>query len=224
MTQAPAAEVAATLRAGMEGLTVLASGCVFGLAGGFAPGPTTAVLVAQTVRFGFRDGLKVAIAPLLTDGPIIALSVLLVGQLAQFRPVLGVITLLGAAFLVVLAIESFRVRAVEVVDPNPRPHSIRKGLLANLLNPHPYLFWLTIGSPTLLRAWTAGWSSAVLFLAGFYACLVGSKVVIAWLVARSRDLMRSRAYVSINRLLGVALCVFALWFAWDALPLLGMVS
>ena len=48
------------------------------------------LVVAQTVRYGFFDGLKVAIAPLLTDAPIIALSVLLVGQLAKFESVLGI--------------------------------------------------------------------------------------------------------------------------------------
>lgn len=72
---------------------LFAQGCVFGLAAGFTPGPTTTVVVAQTIRFGFLDGLKVAIAPLLTDAPIIVLSVLLVGQLARFESVLGVITL-----------------------------------------------------------------------------------------------------------------------------------
>jgi len=56
--------------------TIFTQGCVFGLAGGFTPGPTTAVVVAQTIRFGFLDGIKVAIAPLLTDAPIVILSVL----------------------------------------------------------------------------------------------------------------------------------------------------
>ena len=70
----------------LEDLALLASGCVFGLAGGFTPGPTTTLVVAQTLRFGVYDGMKVAIAPLLTDAPIILISVLLIGQLAQFEP------------------------------------------------------------------------------------------------------------------------------------------
>jgi threonine/homoserine/homoserine lactone efflux protein len=43
-------------------LAFLASGCVFGLAGGFPPGPTTTVVVSQTIRFGVFDGINVAIA------------------------------------------------------------------------------------------------------------------------------------------------------------------
>jgi len=203
-----------------DALLLLASGSVFGLAGGFTPGPTTALVVSQTIRFGFLDGLSVAIAPLLTDAPTIALSALLVGQLAQFESVLGVITLLGAAFLIYLAVESFRVRGVDVADEDVQPRSIRKGFMANLLNPHPYLFWLVIGAPTLLKAWTAGVLAAVLFLIGLYLCLVGSKILIAWPVARSRGFLKSRGYFYVNRLLGVALVVFALLFVRDGLGFL----
>ena len=204
----------------IEVLIVMASGCVFGLAGGFTPGPTTTVVVAQTIRFGFLDGLKVAIAPLLTDAPIITLSVLLVGQLARFEPVLGIISLLGAAFLIYLAVESLRVRGVEIADENVQPRSIRKGFIANLLNPHPYLFWFVIGAPTLLKAWTVSVLAAVVFIVGLYVCLVGSKILIAWLVARSRGFLQSRGYVYVNRLLGVALVVFALLFIRDGLRFL----
>ena len=183
---------------------------------------TTALVVAQTIRFGFIDGLKVAIAPLLTDAPIIALSVLLVGQLARVESILGVITLLGAAFLIYLAVESFRVRGIEVADEIVQPRSIRRGFMANLLNPHPYLFWFVIGAPTLLKAWTASVLAAVLFLIGLYVCLVGSKILIAWLVARSRGFLKSRGYVYVNRLLGVALVVFALLFVRDGLRFFGI--
>ncbi len=120
-------------------LAFLASACGFGLAGGFTLGPTTTVVVARTVRFGFTDGVKVAIAPLLTDAPIIAVSVLLIGHFARAKPVPGVITLLGAAFPIYLAVESFSMRGDEIADQNVEPHSIRKGFMANLLNPHPYL-------------------------------------------------------------------------------------
>ena len=98
----------------MQVLTFLAAGCIFGLAGGFSPGPTTTLVVSQTLRFGVMDGIKVAISPALTDAPIILVSVLLVGQLVKFEPVLGVISILGAAFLLYLAFESFRVRGIDI--------------------------------------------------------------------------------------------------------------
>ena len=207
----------------MEALLFLVSGCVFGLAGGFTPGPTTALIVSQTVRFGLRDGIKIAIAPLLTDAPIIVAAIVLVGRLARFEPVLGVITLLGAAFLFYLAVESIRIRGVEVAGQEVEPHSIRKGFMVNLLNPHPYLFWFVIGAPTLLKAAKESVLAAVLFVVGLYVCLIGAKILVACLVARSRSFLKSRGYVYVNRLLGIALAVFAFLFLRDGLAFLGFV-
>ena len=96
--------------------------------------------------------------------------------------------------------------------------------MANLLNPHPYLGWFVIGAPMLLKAWTVSVLAAVVFIVGLYVCLVGSKILIAWLVARSRTFLKSRGYVYVNRVLGVALAVFAILFVRDGLRFLGVVS
>jgi len=55
----------------------------------------------------------------------------------------------------------------------------------NVLSPHPWVFWLTAGGPLLVAAWRRGPAVGIAFVAGFYALLVGSKVVIAFLVARA---------------------------------------
>jgi threonine/homoserine/homoserine lactone efflux protein len=145
-----------------------------------------------------------------------------VGQLARFKPVLGIISLLGAAFLLYLAFESFQVRGVEIDETQVAPRSISKGFMANLLNPHPYLFWFVIEAPKLLEATDVGLSSAVLFIVGLYVCLIGAKVFVASLVGRSRSFLRSRGYVYVNRLLGLALAAFAVFFLRDAMRFLGV--
>ena len=177
----------------------------------------TTVVITQTLRFGLADGIKVALAPLLTDILIITLALVFVSQLHWLKPLLGGITLLGAAFLIYLAIENFKVRRIELPEEQVEPHSFWTGVVANLLNPHPYLFWVTIGAPTLLKAVGVSVLAAVLFIVGFYVCLIGSKILIAWLVARSRSFLGSQAYVYINRLLGFALVAFALLFLRDGL-------
>ncbi len=212
-----------TLAQMTEALPYLAAGCVFGLSGGFSPGPTTTVMVSQTLRFGVLDGMKVAIAPALTDAPIIIVAVLLVGQLAKFKPILGVISMLGAAFLVFLAVGSFRFREIEISETQVEPRSIRKGFMANLLNPHPYLFWFVIGAPKLLEAAHVGWLSASAFILGLYVCLIGSKMLVAVLVGRSRLFLKSRGYACINRVLGLVLVGFAIFFFRDGLRFLGIV-
>lgn len=203
-----------------EFLTFLVAGAAFGLASGFSPGPTTTVVVSQTLRFGVFDGIKVAIAPALTDAPIILVAVLLVGQLVRFGPVLGVVSILGSAFLVYLAYESFRVRGIELGDVEADPRSVAKGFMANLLNPHPYLFWFVVGAPALLEATDAGWTAVVAFLGALYTCLIGAKILVALLVSRSRSFLQSRGYIYVNRLLGVVLVAFAVFFLRDGLRFL----
>jgi len=206
----------------MEPLTFFFAGSIFGLAGGFSPGPTTTVVVSQTLRFGVLDGIKVAIAPALTDAPIILVAVLLVGQVAEFEPVLGIISLLGAAFLLYLAFESFRVRGIEIDETQVDPRSVSKGFMTNLLNPHPYLFWFVIGAPKLIEAAEISWTTAAAFLAGLYACLIGAKILVAILVGRSRAFLKSRGYVYVNRILGAVLAVFSIFFLRDGVRFLGL--
>ncbi|MCH7839495.1 MAG: LysE family translocator [Planctomycetes bacterium] len=205
-----------------DALMFLAAGSTFGLAGGFSPGPTTTVVVSQTLRFGVLDGIKVAIAPALTDAPIILVAVLLVGQLARFEPVLGIISLLGGVFLLYLAFESFRVRGIEIDETQVEPRSISKGFMANLLNPHPYLFWFVVGAPKLIEAAEITWMTAVAFIAGLYACLIGAKILVAFLVGRSRGFLRSRGYIYVNRVLGVVLAVFSIFFFRDGMRFLSL--
>lgn len=182
------------------------------------------MVVTQTLRFGVLDGIKVAIAPALTDAPIIFVAVLLVGQLARFEPVLGIISLLGAAFLLYLAFESFRVRGIEIDDTQGEPRSISRGFIANLLNPHPYMFWFVIGAPKLIEAVDINWLTAVAFISGLYLCLIGAKILVAYLVGRSRAFLKSRGYVYVNRILGVVLAGFAIFFLRDGIRLLGLGS
>ena len=49
----------------------MTSGIVLGLSGGLSPGPLTALVISQTLRFGARGGMLVALAPILTDAPLV---------------------------------------------------------------------------------------------------------------------------------------------------------
>ncbi len=81
--------------------------------------------------------------------------------------------------------------------------------MTNLVNPHPWIFWLTVGAAILARAVEQGWAVAAAFLFGFYLLLVGSKVSVALIAGRSRDLLAGRPYRLVLRALAVLLAVFA---------------
>lgn len=198
----------------------LLSGLGLGLAAGLSPGPLMALLVAQTLRHGTGEGLKVAVVPPLTDVPIVALSLLVLARLSGHERLLGAIAIAGAAYLIWLAWESLRFRAVEWQQSRCPPDSLRKAFLTNLLNPHVYLFWIAVGSPLILHAWRQNPSWAVAFLAGFYTCLVGSKLLLAVLIGRSRTFLGGRRYVVAIRASGVFLFGIAVWLVRDGIRLL----
>lgn len=171
-------------------IETLLPGVLFGISAGLSPGPLLTLVITETLQHGRGAGIRVALAPLVTDVPIVAACVLLVSSLSGSRSVLGVLALVGALFVGYLGVDSLRARPPDA-DATAAPHrSLLKGVVANVLNPHPYLFWIGVGAPLLLRAWTDGAPAALLFLVAFYGCLVGSKIALAWITARSRALLR----------------------------------
>ena len=191
-------------------IAALASGVLLGLSAGLSPGPMLALVLAQTLRHGSREGCKIALTPLVTDAPIILATLALATKLAELRSLLGIVSLAGGAFVLYLAWESFGPVRREAEAPAERPRSWFKGIVTNLLNPHPWLFWLTVGAAILAKTIAQGWQVAAAFLFGFYLLLVGSKVGVALLAGRSRNLLAGRLYRVVMRVLAVLLALFAL--------------
>jgi threonine/homoserine/homoserine lactone efflux protein len=203
-------------------MTALATGAFLGLSCGLAPGPLLALLLAQTLKHGPREGCKIAATPLVTDAPIIVVALAVAAKLAELRPLLGVVSLAGGVFVLYLAWDSLRPVRPGAEAPAERPRSWFKGILTNLLSPHPWLFWLTVGAAILAKAIAQSWLVAAAFLSGFYVLLVGSKVGVALMAGRSRDLLAGRPYRVAMRVLAVLLGVFALLLFREGLKLLAL--
>jgi threonine/homoserine/homoserine lactone efflux protein len=203
---------------------ILLSGILLGLSAGLAPGPMLTLVVTQTLRYGIAEGLKVSLAPLATDLPIVLVSLLVLARLAHFEAVLGGISLAGSLFVLYLAYETYRADAASLDLTEERPRSLRRGITINFLNPHPYLFWITVGAPILIRAADISSIAPALFVGSFYILLVGSKMGLALVVGKSRAFLTSRNYVYAMRGLGILLGLFALLLLRDALRLLNVIA
>lgn len=198
-------------------LSFLGAGTVMGLAAGLSPGPLLAMVVTQSLRHGPLEGVKTAFAPLVSDLPIVLAATLLLAEVADQGRGLGLVSLAGALFLAYLGVEGLRAGTLEVESAAATaPRSLLSGTLVNLLNPQPYLFWLTVGAPTVLRGLERGWLPPALFVGAFYFCLVGSKVALALLAGRSRRFLTGQAYVYALRGLGVLILLFAAALLVDA--------
>ena len=199
-------------------LTYLSAGVLLGLSAGISPGPLLALVVSETLAKGPRAGVKVALAPLITDLPIVLLSLLVLARLAKVASVLGFISLVGGAFVLYLGYGCLTAQGAEPAAGTAG--SLGKGVLVNALSPHPYMFWITVGGPMTVRAAGEGLPSAGAFIGGFYLLLVGSKVALALMAGRFRDALTGRAYVSTLRALGVLLLLLGLFLLVDGVKLL----
>jgi threonine/homoserine/homoserine lactone efflux protein len=204
-------------------ITALATGAFLGLSCGLAPGPLLALLLTQTLRHGPREGCKIALTPLVTDAPIILVALVLAARLAELRPLLGIASIAGGAFVLYLAWDSFSPVCLDAEAPPEPPRSWFKGMLTNLLSPHPWLFWLTVGAAILGKAIAQSWLVAAAFLFGFYLLLVGSKVLVALMAGRSRDLLAGRPYRVAMRVLAVLLAFFAVMLFREGLKHLAVI-
>lgn len=197
-------------------LTIALQAFVLGLGAGLAPGPLLALVMSESLRGGARAGMRVAVAPLITDTPIVAASWTLAGSLDAQSPWLAVLSLGGALVVGHLAVEQWRATLPEpgvVADTE----SLLRGAAVNLLSPYPWLFWITLGGPLLAGAADeSGWLAAA-FLFVFYLLLVGTKVVLALFTGRWGRGLTDAGYRRVCRVLGLALLVFAVQLAWDGL-------
>ena len=128
-----------------------------------------------------------AIAPLLTDAPIVLLALLAVGALpgagVRALGIVGGIAVMSFGFWELIAA---RRRSYAGDAEVPVAGDLWRGMVVNALNPLPWLFWVTAGAPLLVDAWAEAPGGAVAFVVGFYGTLVGGKLVLAAIVASGR--------------------------------------
>ncbi len=198
-------------------------GIVLGLSAGFAPGPLLTLVISETLQHDIKAGVKVALAPIATDLPIIILTVFILAKLSNFRGMLGAISLAGGILILYMGYKGIRAGGVEFRLSKENPRSWTKGMIVNALNPHPYLFWLTVGAPIIAKAANQGILVPSAFIASFYVFLVGSKIGLAILVGKSKSFLAGNWYMYTMRFLGLVLCVFAVVLFRDGLKLLEIV-
>ena len=202
----------------------LSTGVILGLSAGFAPGPLLALVVSETLEHGIWSGIKVSLAPIITDLPIIALTLIIFSHLSDFNIILGIISLCGGSFVLYIGYKGIRIKRIKVNSEAPKPTSLSKGVITNALSPHPYLFWLTVGAPLMTKASGSGILPPLAFIGGFYVFLVGSKIALALIVGKSKSFLSDNMYLYTMRFLGMVLCLFSLVLFYDGLKLLNLVQ
>ena len=195
------------------------AGILMGLTAGISPGPLLNLVVSETLRHGRKKGFRVAIAPLITDLPIILVSLFALSTISGYKAVLGIVSFAGSLFVAWLGFESLLAKKQNITDEKINRDTLKKAILVNFLNPHPYLFWITIGSPLVLKASKSGLTTVVIYFFCFYFFLVGSKIAVTLLVDRSRNFLSGKIYTWLLRILGLSLLVFSVLFFMEGIKI-----
>lgn len=200
----------------------LLMGVVLGFAAGISPGPLLAMTISETLQHGSKEGIKVAISPLITDILIVSSIVLILLNFENQNSAIAFISLIGALYLIHLGISSIKTKNIDLAKSNGKKDSLKKGILANFLSPHPYLFWIAIGGPIFFKALEVDILAVIFFVIGFYILLVGSKITIALVVGKFSFILKNNYYLYTIRSLGVVYLIFAVFFIEQGLSLLGL--
>ena len=202
--------------AGMS--TYLILGMTYAFAAAVQPGPLQTYLISQTLSHGWRRTLPAAFSPLISDGPVIVLVLLVLSRvpvwLAQGP------RLAGGVFVLYLAWGALKAsRSYDAKDVAPAPskrRSVLQAALVNLLNPNPYIAWSLVLGPLLLKGWREAPANGLALLAGFYGVMVLSLAGTIALSATARSLGPhvNRALIGLSSL---ALACFGCYLLWSGI-------
>ncbi len=166
----------------------LMEAAVLGLSAALLPGALQAFFLAQALRLGWRRALPLALTPLLSDGPLVVLSLTVLSNL----PALWVqgLAVAGGLYLLYLAWQLVRAPAAASAEASrgPQVRTLLQAVTINWLNPNPYIFWLTVLGPLALQGWQRHPLWGLAFIGVFYAVMVAGNGVLIWLFGRLGNL------------------------------------
>ncbi|KQC15725.1 MAG: hypothetical protein APR56_12675 [Methanosaeta sp. SDB] len=180
-------------------------GAAYGLAAAIQPGSFQAFLVSLSLRHGWRKALPAALAPILSDGPIIVLVLLVLNQVPAWW--LRFLRLAGGGYLLYLAYSALRgwpTGAGEGPLGARSGSGVVRAALVNLLNPNPYIYWSLVTGPILATGWREAPAYSLTFLAGFYAVLVSGSAGTIFLAAAAGSGRRRRRILDLISALALA--------------------
>ncbi|TFG50405.1 MAG: hypothetical protein E4H33_00110 [Anaerolineales bacterium] len=196
-------------------LSTLLIGIGYALSAGLQPGPLQAFFLAKISEQGWRRTLPAAFAPLVSDGPIALVSILLLNILpVGFRDLLQ---LGGGILLCIFAWSAFRSwKQDQPQDPessNATPRTVLQAALINLLNPNPYLGWSLVMGPAVLSAWADGPGMAAALLLAFYITMISTSMVMIYLMGQAL-LLGPGARKGLNLVSALLLAGLGLYFLY----------
>jgi threonine/homoserine/homoserine lactone efflux protein len=171
--------------------------------------------MSRALDHGWRRTLPAAFAPLVSDGPIILLVLLVLNSIPVWWE--RVLQTSGGFFLLYLAFGTFKVwRDFGAKSPIPSESggmNLLKASLVNVLNPNPYLGWMLVMGPLLMKGWRETPVHGIALVIGFYGTMVLGSAAIVILFSTARELgpRLNRILIGISAIGLALLGLYQLW-------------
>ena len=151
-------------------------GSGFAFAAAVQPGPLQAFYLSRVASSGWRKTLPASLAPVISDGPIAVLILLVLHRLPEgFENYLKAA---GGILLLYFAVKTFgewrRGNEGTGKEAQSAPRTLFQAVAVNAVNPGPYLGWSLILGPAFLEAWQQTPAYAVALVTAFYVTMVVS--------------------------------------------------
>jgi len=199
-------------------LVYLVQGFGYGFAAAVQPGSFQTYIISQSLHSGWRRTLPAAFAPLVSDGPIIALVLMVLSQVPDwFQRALYVI---GGLFILFLALNAFKGwRNSEPAGEGGSQsggQSLFRAATMNVLSPGPYIYWSLVTGPILLAGWRETPANGLGLLVGFYLAMALSLggIITVFGTAKHLGPRVNRALLGMS---AVALFCFGLYQLWQGI-------
>jgi threonine/homoserine/homoserine lactone efflux protein len=169
-------------------LSYILQGVTLGFSAAVSPGPFQTYLLSQTMKNGWQRTLPATLAPIASDGPIIALVLFVLTQTPTWF--LNLLQIIGGLFILYLAWGAYQtfktMDTSSTLGSETARQSLLKAIFINFLNPNPYIFWSVISGPILLEGWRQSPALGLSFVGSFYGFFVGFLVLLVLIFALAR--------------------------------------
>ncbi len=191
-------------------LSYILQGLTLGFAAGAQPGPFQTYLITQSLANGWRKTLIAAFAPLISDGPIILVTLFALKQMPQSLQ--RGLYVAGGLFILYLAwasIQQWR-NFDENAEEAPTTQNLWKAATMNFISPGPYIFWSLVSGPIFLKGLSEATSRGIGFMIAFYGTMISLNIVLIILVGLASQI-GGRIRRGLLLFASIALSVFGLY-------------
>lgn len=202
----------------------LLEGVGMGLVLSLIIGPVFFALVQNSMEYGFRNSLFMALGILASDSVYVIVSYFGVGILANNSALKAGLGYVGGMIMIGFGIANFLKKNVQrpnsgglVANEKPkRRKGFLKGLSLNGVNPFVLLFWISIAGMVQLKKKYQG-AEVFFFYGGMLLTVFGTDLVKAYVAKKLSKFITPRFMGYLNKIVGIVLVIFGIRLIWFAM-------